>query len=139
MPTIGSEDISSGISGLRHASTSIAARFAGAMRSRRDSPEPFSSTSSGIAWPRPARKPLMDCAARTALPGCPVASAPMVRKTCRAITLLLNLLMSRITSASVRDSRLATSRAPAGMAPSRTRPDHVPPPLSQRARNTAPK
>ena len=71
------------------------------------------------------------------LAGCLLLSAPMLRKSCRAITLLLNLLMSRITSASGRDSWTAMRRASAGATPSRARPRHVPPLASQRGRKTA--
>ena len=55
------------------------------------------------------------------------------------MTLLENLLMSRMSMASGGDSCTAISRAPAGTTPSRTLPVHVPPCRSHNARNTAAK
>ena len=138
-PTSGSELKNSGISGLAHACASSRARLAGAMRSSRDRPEPFSSTSSGMASVRLVSQSASARLARSGVPGWRAASLPSVRKSWRVITLLLYLLISRITSASGADSCSAMRRASAGTAASRALPLQRPPALSQSARKTAPK
>src|SRR6202048_2945235 len=65
--------------------------------------------------------------------GLPVA-APMVRNRLRAITLLLNLLMSRTMSDSTGLLCVPTSRALAGVGPSRVAPLNVPPACFHSAR-----
>ena len=75
------------------------------MRSLRESPEPFSSTSSGDRDVVRRKEVADGLAAAMVVAGRPgYFSAPMVRKTVRAMALLEYLLTSRMTSASVSDS-----------------------------------
>ena len=107
--------ISSGMTGLRNAASSSSPMLRALMRSMRERPEPFSIASSGIGMPL-LREPLPDrrCAPCRVVPGAPLAARAQVRKSCRAITLLLYLLMSRTTSESAVSVAVASSRAPGG-------------------------
>src|SRR5262245_11915312 len=93
--TIGIEEMNSGMTGLFHAACSSAASVAALSCSMRERPEPFSITRSAAARPFRASHFCTARLALRALPGAPPSSAPSVRKRCRAITLLENLLVSR--------------------------------------------
>ena len=132
MPTMGMLETNSAIAGWRQASSSRRFMLSALMRSTRDRPEPLSITSSGKARPRPSSQAPMRRRARSAVAG--PLSLPSVRKTWRAITLLLHLLMSRTASASGADSCSASGRAPAGVVPARTVPARLPPSSCHSAR-----
>ena len=102
----------------------------GVTRPSRDKPEPLSSTGTSAppfgAPKRVCHQPRTNSrdASTLAPPGrCRLS----VKNSCCAITLLLYLLMSRITSASDGDSISNTGTKPAGATPSRTRPPSLPP------------
>ena len=96
-------------------------------RSRRDSPEPFSSTSPGIAsfFSLSHLCTTSMASAVVAGGGCFVVAS--VRKICRAMTLLESLLTSRTMSYSGADSMVANGLALRGGRPSITPPSNWPP------------
>ncbi len=79
-------------------------------------------TSSGASMPFVASQSLTTCAPRSAFAGNACLCAASVSNNWRAITLLLNLLMSRMISGSDTDSHSVTSTAPGGVAPLRISP-----------------
>ena len=99
----------------------------GEMRSMRDRPEPFSITKSGRSKPRAFAQSRMLRAPRAARPGRLLSSASMVSSSCRAITLLLNLLMSVTIVASGAEVWVYSTRAFFGVGPSFITPLQVPP------------
>ena len=106
------------------------------MRSMRDSPAPFSMTSSGAAMPRSASHwvtTVRDASRVAELSRLALRS----RNSCRAITLLLFLLMSRTTSSSVGESIPANATDPGATVPSRTLPAKLPPSWRHRWSNSA--
>ena len=114
------------MAGLAHSACSHCPRHKAVLPSVRDSPEPLSSTN--CAEPQ-GEGAWVEVASRTVRA---VASAPpKVRNSCRAITLLLNLLMSRTTSASGSEVQLCQMPAPAGQTPERTWPSSSPPSCRQ--------
>src|SRR5207253_733845 len=98
------DDASSGVPARRHAGRRRTPRCCALMRSRRGSPDPFSSTTSGASMFCAVSHWRMTRAASSARAGGPASSPPMVRNSCRAITLFEYLLMSRTISASGSDS-----------------------------------
>src|SRR5947207_578883 len=82
---IGIDETNSGITGLRHAACSRSARWWALMRSTRERPEPFSSTSSGAWIFLAATHSRITRALSSARAGGPPSSAPSVRKSWRAM------------------------------------------------------
>ena len=100
MPAIGIEAMNSGITGLIQAACSRAPRLPALMRSMRESPEPFSITSSGAAMFFAAIQARTAATDFCVLADEPRPAVPSVRNKCRAMMLLENLLVSRTISAS---------------------------------------
>src|SRR5882762_3750529 len=132
----GSEASYSGINGLFQAATRSSPSWRGDIRVVRESPAPLSIRISGNDIPRLASQSLTARSDFSSVAG-PPSCAPSVRKTFRAMTLLLNLLMSRMLSASAADSQLDNKRAFVGTSSSRTRPDQLPPAWSHNWPKTA--
>ena len=109
------------------------------MRALRDRPEPFSITRSGASIPRACSQLRTAAAPVSGLAGAGDASLASVNSNWRAITLLLNLLISVMTWVSGGDCHSPTRRASGGTTPSRTLPLNVPPISVHSRRNTAPK
>src|SRR5450830_450373 len=99
----------------------------GATRSLRDRPAPFSITSSSAPIPLPDNQLRIALAPRWVLPGACDICAPIVNRTWRAITLLLYLLISRITSGTAGDCHSANTLAEDATLPGTTLPEIVPP------------
>ena len=104
------------------------------MCSSRDRPEPLSSTRPFIGRALRFRNAWIACADFAVVAGGLHWAAPIVRNRLRAITLLLNLLMSRTTSDSTGLRCVPTSRAFDGVGPSRVVPWNVPPACFHSAR-----
>ena len=132
-----SDETSSGITGLAHAARRSAASDSAEMRSLRESPAPFSITRPGVAMPFAESHSRTMRSLAAASPGAPVFCAERVRKSCRAITLLEYLLMSRTSAASGSDSKRRKRVAPAGVVPGRTLPVKRPPVSLQIQRKAA--
>jgi len=83
---------------------------------------------------RPRRSASQCCSTSRAASGVPLPlrTRPSVRNSCCAITLLLNLLISRTTSASAGET-ISKVRARAGALPSRTVPESLPAELAPQA------
>ena len=118
--TMGREDSSSAKVGLLNAAMSSSPRWRGLIRSIRESPAPFSSTSSVKSNPFPCSQDLIANVALSDEPGRLLYCAPMVKNNWRAITLLLNLFISRMMSPNGADSSLAKNCALRDACPSRT-------------------
>ena len=99
------------------------------MRSARDSPEPLSITISGVRRPRASSHVAIVRRARSSVAGVRFGSVEVCSITCRAITLLLNLLMSRTTSPRVRGEVHVASTGSEAFTPRSTtvRPLQLPP------------
>jgi hypothetical protein len=107
------------------------------MRESRDRPEPLSMMMPGLLSPRRSASHMRTTSRACSGVPVPRCVSARLRNSCCDITLLLNLLMSRITSASGGElsSKLGGSL---GATPSRTRPVSRPPisrhsPVSTRA------
>ena len=125
-PEIGSEDISSLITGLSQARSSRRASRAALRRVLRDRPEPLSSTKSSTEVAAPVRSTSQRVSVSRAASGVAgsrgAASRARVKKSCCDIRLLLNLLMSRTTSASGGERSSKAGFKSSGAVPSRTLP-----------------
>src|SRR5258708_522063 len=95
----GSEAMYSGINGLFQAATRSSPSWRGDIRVVRESPAPLSIRISGNDIPRLASQSLTARSDFSSVAGFP-SCAPTFRKTFRAMTLLLDLLVSRILVAS---------------------------------------
>jgi hypothetical protein len=107
------------------------------MRSRRDNPEPFSSTSSGALRLLRASQRRTASAACAIVAGGAASVVASVRKICRAITLFESLLTSRTMSHSGGDSSVANGIAPRGASPLRKPPAKRPPAARKYVSNIA--
>ena len=125
-PVMGRDAISSGISGEAQATCSMRARPWALRRDSRLRPEPLSTTGASLGLIRVCHHWRSSSRDASVLPR-PLFCRLSVRKTCCAITLLLNLLMSRTTSASGGELALNAGLRVAGTCPSRTRPVNWPP------------
>ena len=96
-------------------------------RSRRDSPDPFSSTSPGIAIRFSLSHFCTTSAASAGVAGGGCFAVASVRKIWRAITLFESLFTSRTMSYSGADSIIANGFALRGGLPSITVPENCPP------------
>src|SRR5262245_42879292 len=114
LPAIGSAWYQVSNHGLERTLLSSAARFCGATRSARDSPEP--SVMRSPDRPLSARNLLIPASPALQVPWPPVLR-PMALTRVSAIGLFDSLRNGTASSDSGADSRLATSAAPAGVAP----------------------
>ena len=97
------------------------------IRPSRDNPAPFSSTGCASAVPMRSRHHWPTAAREASNVPRFFCVSPSVRNTCCAITLLLYLLMSRITSDKGGEFSSNAGLSPAGTRPSRTCPPTRPP------------
>src|SRR5690348_2157327 len=121
------DETNSGMSGDRQILSYICARPCAVTRPWRESPEPLTSTQPVVSTPwffmtSRTAWPLLDKVAPA-----PFSSAPRVRKVMRAITLLLFLLIWRITSDSQGESCQTSVLALDGALPD-TKPRAMVPP-----------
>ena len=121
-PAMARDEMYSGMTGEFQATVSMDARLSADTRASRDRPAPLSMTSSGMSRPWRASRLLATASLLATVAGLRPRSAPSVSSSVRAMTLLLRLLIWRMTSASVGESCEASTTASPGTMPVRTWP-----------------